>query len=85
MRILCPVSCQLIALSPPGCSVADWECLRATTYVSVIPNFQFSFGETQLTDAEAQVEAQKRAFESRLADARARIIATFERAVNAQD
>ncbi len=24
---------QFIALSPPGCSVADWECVRGTSYI----------------------------------------------------
>ena len=36
---------RLLASSPAGCSVADWECVRATSYV--YPN-------TQLTQAQAQ-------------------------------
>ena len=33
-----------IAASPPGCSVADWECVRSTSYI---------FPSTPLTDAQA--------------------------------
>ena len=33
------------AVSPNGCSVADWQCVRSTSYV---------FPSTQLTDAQAQ-------------------------------
>jgi Domain of unknown function (DUF4082)/Bacterial Ig-like domain len=35
---------QLAAASPPGCSVADWECLRGTSYV---------YPGVPLTDAQA--------------------------------
>ena len=36
---------QLQALSPAGCSVADWKCLRATTY---------TYTSTPVTDAQAK-------------------------------
>jgi Domain of unknown function (DUF4082)/Bacterial Ig-like domain/Bacterial Ig domain len=35
---------QLNAASPPGCSVADWECLRGTSYI---------YTSTPLSDAQA--------------------------------
>ena len=35
---------QYKALSPPGCSVADWECVRASSYI---------YTDTPLTDAQA--------------------------------
>ena len=35
---------QYIAASPPGCSVADWECIRGTSYI---------FPNTPLTNAQA--------------------------------
>ena len=35
---------QFIANSPPGCSVADWECIRGTSYI---------FPNTPLTNAQA--------------------------------
>jgi Domain of unknown function (DUF4082)/Bacterial Ig-like domain len=35
---------QLSAASPPGCSLADWECLRGTSYI---------YSATPLTDAQA--------------------------------
>jgi hypothetical protein len=44
---------RLITLSPSGCSVDNWECLRATAYVTRIPSFQFFNTETALTDAQA--------------------------------
>ena len=36
---------QHLAQSPPGCSVADWECVRATSYI---------FPGTPIDDSEAQ-------------------------------
>ena len=42
--------------SPPGCSVADWECVRATSYI---------YADTPLTDAQAT------AFQTRRLRARA--------------
>ncbi|MCZ8131098.1 MAG: DUF4082 domain-containing protein [Steroidobacteraceae bacterium] len=44
---------RLIASSPSGCSVDRWECVRATVYASVVPSFQFGFGQTPLSDAQA--------------------------------
>ncbi|MGH8610626.1 MAG: DUF4082 domain-containing protein [Gammaproteobacteria bacterium] len=35
---------QFIAQSPPGCSVADWECVRGTSYI---------YTQTPLTNAQA--------------------------------
>ena len=41
---------RFAALSPPACSVADWECVRGTSYI---------YTSTPLTDAQAaQYEAQ---------------------------
>ena len=37
-------SSKLQALSPPGCSVADWTCLRGTVY---------TYTNTTVTDAAA--------------------------------
>ena len=39
---------QFIAASPPGCSVADWECVRGTAYL---------YWDTPLTDAQAAAYA----------------------------
>ena len=35
---------QFIAASPPGCSVANWECVRGTSYI---------YSSTPLTNAQA--------------------------------
>jgi hypothetical protein len=50
---------QLLSLSPTGCSVDNWECHRATAYVSLVPNFQFSFAQSALTGPQAASYTQQ--------------------------
>jgi hypothetical protein len=50
---------QLLGLSPAGCSLDNWECHRATAYVSLVPNFQFGFGESALTGTQGASYTQQ--------------------------